>query len=69
MNDRVGLELVVAATGIVVTINLTFCFDPDTVWAFQIYKSHLEKVWGFLQLESKMTPFRMMAPIDLAFKK
>lgn len=30
MGDKVGLEPVVSATGILVTINLTFCFDPDT---------------------------------------
>lgn len=31
MGDRIGLELVVSATGTLVTTNSIFCFDPDTV--------------------------------------
>lgn len=30
-DDRVGLELVVSTTVILVTTNSTFCFDPETV--------------------------------------
>ena len=56
-----------------VSFQMAFSFlDTDTVWA----SSHLSKrektVWrkfGFLQLESTMTPLRAMTLIDLAFKK
>lgn len=30
VGDRVGLEPVASATGTLATINVTFCFDPDT---------------------------------------